>query len=583
MEHLEDVLKDNGFVLKQRDPKEIYEKIVETGKDKYTSQFVLFIDKFIGLYKTAGYRNEGFDALRKKTENVRTLLFLDIVEKIYSEYMDELQRQNRIDFEDMINEAIAYLDEIQAGEMDLPYRYIIIDEFQDIAKQRFMLVNKLSKITDAKIIAVGDDWQSIFAFAGSELSLFTDFVENMGHGTEMRLNNTYRNSQELIDIAGRFIQKNSKQKKKRLVSDKHISEPVAIRPYDDGEKYTRGKVVDQIIGEIKSEFGERSKILLLGRYGFDGDNLARSDYFWMDHKGKIFSKNHPEMNLTFMTAHGSKGLGYDNVVILNMTEGRYGFPCQIEDDPIMKLVVAEDNNIRFAEERRLFYVSLTRTKNRVYIAAPIRRPSRFLVELIEDSDMPHPDNMNMEIIDPIEIRCPRCAHPLKYERNKTYGLPLYMCTNEPELCGFMTNNRAHKHDIFKCPDCEDGYMVVRMKGARPLYGCTNYLKNEPRRCKKTVPIYTTNVFDFGDYSGKNLLMEVINGKGERIFIKKYLDPLEARKDYDQIGAFDRVEKWKYADFEFSREKFEKMIIATNELKIKQNFTHLGRAMFPEVK
>ena len=144
----------------------------------------------------------------------------------------------------------------------------------------------------------------------------------------------------------------------------------------------------------------------------------------------------------------------------------------------MKLVTTDDNSIPFAEERRLFYVALTRTKNRAYVAAPIRRPSRFLIELIKDCDLSYPHNMNMKIIDPIDIRCPRCKYPLRYEHNRTYGLPLYICTNDPEACGFMTNNREYKHDIFKCPSCEDGYMIVRKKENRPpFYGCTEYKKD----------------------------------------------------------------------------------------------------------
>ena len=490
-DHLEKALRNEGFVLTPRDPKEIYNKIVETGKEKYTSHFAHFIERFIELYKTAGYGYDGFDLLRKKTSNVRSLLFLDIAEEVYTEYMDTLQRQNKIDFADMINEAAAYLDEMKKD--NVPYKYIIIDEFQDIARQRFILINKLSCITDAKIIAVGDDWQSIFAFAGSEIGLFTKFVDNMGSGKELRINNTYRNSQELIDMAGQFIQKNSSQKKKRLISGKHITEPIAVRPYDDskGPLFARGEAVENIIGEIRDEFGENSSVLLLGRYGFDGDNLVKSGYFAKNSDERIISVKYPKMNLTFMTVHGSKGLGYDNVVLVNMSEGRYGFPCQIEDDPIMKLVTREDNTIPFAEERRLFYVAITRTKNRAYIAAPIRRPSRFLVELMKDCDLPYPHDMNTEIIDPFEIRCPECGYPLKYERNKTYGIPLYICTNDPEVCDFMTNSREHRNggNIFKCPGCKDGYMIVktRKEDRTPLFGCTNYERKEPGKCKTVMP------------------------------------------------------------------------------------------------
>lgn len=103
--------------------------------------------------------------------------------------------------------------------------------------------------------------------------------------------------------------------------------------------------------------------------------------------------------------------------------------------------------------------------------------------------------MNTKIIDPFEIRCPECGYPLRFEHNKTYGIPLYICTNDPELCGFMTNSREYKKDIFKCTVCEkngrDGYMIVKLnkKTGSPLYGCTNYGK-EDIRCRNTVPIVT---------------------------------------------------------------------------------------------
>ncbi len=100
---------------------------------------------------------------------------------------------------------IFYLAEIEKQQLELPYKYIIIDEFQDIARQRFNLTKRLSEITQAKIVAVGDDWQSIYAFAGSDISLFTRFLELMGSGVEMKITHTYRNSQELIDIAGGFF------------------------------------------------------------------------------------------------------------------------------------------------------------------------------------------------------------------------------------------------------------------------------------------------------------------------------------------------------------------------------------------
>ncbi len=491
LDHLRDVLEKEGFVLKPRNLDEVYRKIVETGKDKYIYKLIFFMMNFIEQYKTTGYDAGGFDILRKKTDNPRTLLFLDIAEQVYHHYQAMLKKNNEIDFADMINDAHSYLQEIEQQGIELPYKYIIIDEFQDIARQRFNLTKRLSEITKAKVVAVGDDWQSIYAFSGSDITLFTRFLELMGAGTELKITHTYRNSQELIDIAGGFVQKNATQIRKQLISPKHLKDPVLLREFNDSVKPMKALAtqIEVVIGEIIKEFGIESSILLIGRYNYDMYKLYNTGRFSELPNNRVKSEAYPNADISFMTAHSSKGLGYDNVVLINMFEGKFGFPCQIEDDPIMKLVTYEDTSMPYAEERRLFYVALTRTKNRVYIMTPQNKPSRFLIELIKENHLSHSDQLNMQVVDLFNLRCPVCGFPLKYEFNKNYGLNLWICTNEVEVCDFMTNDKVHKHDIFKCPKCKDGYMIVKMspKSGNVFYGCTNYF-NEHMRCKNMIPL-----------------------------------------------------------------------------------------------
>lgn len=492
-EHLKETLQKAGFILRERDFAEIYQKIVNTSKDKYVFKMVQFLITFIGQFKTCGYDAGGFAVLKTKTDNPRTRLFLEIAEPVYEYYQKQLAAQNRIDFEDMINDAHFYLAEIERQQLEMPYKYIIIDEFQDIARQRFNLTKRLSEITKAKVVAVGDDWQSVFAFAGSEIGLFTRFLELMGSGVEMKITHTYRNSQELIDIAGGFVQKNTSQIQKRLVSLKHLANPVVLTEFDDTFRpdYAMAAAAEKTIEQIINEYGGKTSILLIGRYNYDSYKICRTNLFTDLPGNRIKCEKFPQADLTFMTAHSAKGLGFDNVILLNMFEGKFGFPCQLEDDPIMKLVRFEDNSMPFAEERRLFYVALTRTKNRVYILTPQKRPSRFLVELINDHKIPHSDNVNMKSVDLFRLRCPRCGYPLKYEFNKNYGLELYLCTNEPEVCDFMTNSRSHPHDVYKCDQCKDGYMVVRTKGNEAFYGCTGYDKATRSGCRNMRPIFTS--------------------------------------------------------------------------------------------
>ena len=181
--------------------------------------------------------------------------------------------------------------EVKEMKKKLDFKYVIVDEYQDISRQRFDLTKALSEVTEAKIIAVGDDWQSIYAFSGSDITLFTKFEEKMGYAKLLKIVRTYRNSQEVIDIAGNFIQKNTQQITKRLESPKKISEPVIIYTYDStykgkdgnrrsGANYATAHAVEVALGQIikysKEEGRKSASILLLGRFGFDGDQLEKS-------------------------------------------------------------------------------------------------------------------------------------------------------------------------------------------------------------------------------------------------------------------------------------------------------------------
>lgn len=481
LEHLEEELVKKGFHLVVRDEQEVFSKLAATGKDKYIIRFILLTIEFLRRFKTNGYDGNEFQRLKRKTDNVRTQLFLDIAEEVYAIYQDELGRSNSIDFEDMINEAERALRSIDGRDDAFSCKYIIIDEYQDIARQRFNLTKRLADLTGAKVIAVGDDWQSIFAFSGSDITLFTRFLKLMGSGRELQITHTYRNSQELIDIAGGFVQKNPAQIRKRLVSPKHLEKPVVLKTYDDSRDLRKNRInaVVQTIGEITGLSCSKSSILLMGRYNYDEYFLLQSGNFVQLPGGKLRCEKFPAADITCMTAHSSKGLGYDNVILINAVEGKYGFPSQIQDDPIMKLVTVEDGRMDFAEERRLFYVAMTRTKNRIYIITPLNKPSRFVLELVKDFGVERPPKLKMNgSRDAVGRggRCPVCSFPLKRTFNKNIGLDLWICTNEPEICDFMTNDRKYMGDIFLCPECGDGYMIVKKSrdSENRFFGCTNH-------------------------------------------------------------------------------------------------------------
>ena len=510
LEHLKEKLEKKGIALERRDPQEVYEKIVSTEENKYISKLVKLICQFIHNFKANGYSTDMFRDMRNQSNNVRTKLFLDVCRQCYMEYTQKLDDANAVDFEDMINDSAKILKQQRDKGAHLDYKYIIIDEYQDISRQRFNLAKELSVISDAKIIAVGDDWQSIFAYAGSDISLFTKFADIMGYGEELLITRTYRNSQEVIDVAGNFIQKNTSQIRKHLESPKHIEMPFVIESYSEetekkdsdgksGKLQQQATAIDKVIGQIieanKAEGKPaNSSILLIGRYGFDASNLARTGrYIYNEKTGEVKSMAFPDVAITFLTAHRSKGLGFDNVIIINATNGTYGFPSMIEDDPVMQLVIRSDRAIEYAEERRLFYVAMTRTKNRVYIVVPQNRPSRFIAELVQDyPDIKVNGELNIDkTVEPVISvmrRCPVCGYPMQYKYKRDFGLRLWICTNEPELCDFMTNDlRGGILPILKCDRCSDGYLIVKpgKNGSEPFLGCTNY-KHDKTGCPRVM-------------------------------------------------------------------------------------------------
>lgn len=193
---------------------------MDSEENKYIRRLVFLVTNFIRNFKTNGYDERDFDRLALTTENVRTKLFLDITHACFLEYKKFLVENHAVDFEDMINESVRVLTEVKDMKQKLDFKYLIVDEYQDISRQRFDLVQAFSEVADAKIMAVGDDWQSIYAFSGSDITLFTQFEEKMGYAKLMKIVRTVSKFSGSHWYCGEFYQKNTSQIRKSLISAK---------------------------------------------------------------------------------------------------------------------------------------------------------------------------------------------------------------------------------------------------------------------------------------------------------------------------------------------------------------------------
>ena len=299
----------------------------------------------------------------------RARLFVRVMWKLLAAYEARLIENGEIDFENMIIRAAR---DVTANRYKHPYKLILVDEFQDISQARAKLIKALlAQAPDCKLFAVGDDWQSIYRFAGSDIDVFTHFDQHFGVTATNYLTQTFRSNQGISDIAASFVQRNPKQLKKRVqAQDPAYDGVVVVRHYVSVQEMA--SECEASLAEIADNVssGARASVFLLGRYRHQRPKQ-------LDEWAARFRS----LNITFKTTHASKGLQADFVIVLGLETGRYAFPSEISDDPLLQLVMPESESFPNAEERRLLYVALTRARHRVYLLGSSYSRSPFLKEL----------------------------------------------------------------------------------------------------------------------------------------------------------------------------------------------------------
>lgn len=345
--------------------------------DKITKEELKQLEKlcitFIKLMKSNNYALEDFINFHKEIRKIKNIkhynkekFILILILNIYRKYEQYLLENNELDFDDLITYATKI---IKNKKRVKKIKHIIIDEYQDTSFIRFALIRELINKTKAKLFVVGDDFQSIYKFSGCDISLFLNFKDFFPNAKIMKLCRTYRNSEELIKIAGKFVMKNKKQIKKNLTSEKHLKYPIKIITY-----YNLKETFLNLIATLPNSY----KILVLGRNNKD-INLILSDKV-KEKENKIVIEN-DNREIDYMTIHKSKGLESDIVIIINLENSITSLPSQIKEERLTRLVMKNKEKYPFAEERRLFYVALTRTKNKVFLLVPQKSPSIFIEEL----------------------------------------------------------------------------------------------------------------------------------------------------------------------------------------------------------
>lgn len=303
---------------------------------------------FINLYKS-NYNDINYLLNLYQKSHFINKIYFKIILEIYHIYNQELESSNLYDFNDMIKIAT---NNIINNQIKTNYKYIIIDEFQDTSLNRFKLINAIIKQNNAKIFVVGDDYQSIYRFTGCNLDIFLNFNKLVNNLNIINLDYNYRNPKEIIDVANSFIMKNKNQIKKETICLKNINKPIKICFYKN-----KRTAIEKILKYIDTKY------LILGRNNKDKDLFNVQDK-------------------PFLTIHKSKGLEEDNIILINLTNNNNSLPSKIKNHKLINKIIKTDY-YPYEEERRLFYVALTRTRNNIYLLVPKSNYSIFIKELMK--------------------------------------------------------------------------------------------------------------------------------------------------------------------------------------------------------
>jgi len=303
-------------------------------------------------------------------------LFLTLFEQ-YQNELSELLEKHQTTFSGLIKLAIRYL---RSGQIKTPFRYIIVDEYQDLSALRQEFLHLLIESSQANLFAVGDDWQAIYGFSGSRVDFTLNFRRFWGDFSLHRISKTYRFGPTLARLNSSFIMQDHTQIQKQIQSQKEDALEPVVEISGDSERLDL-----EVLTHYFESLPKNSSILLLGRFQIDRFRLTRCSKFNLTPNGIEF-KTRPDLKIRFLTVHQSKGLEADYVIILNNREAKLGFPAHVKDPPLKAelIKIAEELSLDQAsvnEERRLFYVALTRAKQQVILLTVDGKESSFIMEL----------------------------------------------------------------------------------------------------------------------------------------------------------------------------------------------------------
>jgi len=462
------------------------ELLASLNKFGQVSKFSQLLSQLLGLFKAAYLNMKSMVSLAQQDEDherMQAAAFL--FEPIYESYQQELNKTHTIDFDDMIGKAIEY---VESGQYQSPYRYLLVDEFQDISASRARLIKGLlNQKPENSLFCVGDDWQSVYRFTGSDVSITKDFSKYFGYTAASVLDKTFRFNNKIGDFSAQFVMRNSSQIQKQINSHQQV-EHTAVSLIKTNQDQVG---LQAALSAINAKTKDKASVLILARFNFKKPELHD------------LKQQYPQLKCQFMTVHASKGKEADYVIVLGMEKGNHGFPSEKAIHPLLELLLPKAEAFKHAEERRLFYVALTRARHHVYLISDANKASHFIRELVKDqyemlTDEFIGDGFQEKVAD---ISCSHCKTGYMLARDSQYG-SFFGCSQYPlcdntqtacDWCGSGLKEQGRfrvcenkRCDFVEpvCPKC-NGTLSLRKGPYGQFWGCSHYRKGAEFSCGHT--------------------------------------------------------------------------------------------------
>lgn len=347
-EYLKRILEKGGIAISTTlDEEKAYGKI--------SNEFSKFFIRFYNALKLSGF---SLTELKSKFSEPKYFLFLRLFEGFFSNFKKLSAAENKMDFSDLLLEA----SEVYRSGGAKSFDYIIVDEFQDTSNLAMKLLDEVHRVNpNAALFCVGDDWQSIYGFNGSDVSILGDYTNRYAGVSSHKLNSNFRSHDRIVNLGKRFVSKNPAQIPKAVISKNlnYKNSEVAFLSFEQ---------MEEKIGDIPNQ----ESVFVLYRYNEDCpvDQGNFGSLFYRDKSRKPVKKSSCSKNISLMTIHASKGLEARHVFVLFPDGIRRKFPSEIEDHYIFNMLKTTADEYPFSEERRLMYVAITRAEQNLYFVCP---------------------------------------------------------------------------------------------------------------------------------------------------------------------------------------------------------------------